>query len=101
MVSITNKEGYQASFNYINGNKLENISYKDLNSDSDIKKIELIYSSNTFITIKLNNGTNNLPTTTLTKSSNSNLLTSIKNPLLQEVNFYYGGVLPISDFYKA
>ncbi|MBX9838849.1 MAG: hypothetical protein K2X69_11125, partial [Silvanigrellaceae bacterium] len=90
LVSITNKEGYQASFNYINGNKLENISYKDLNSDSDIKKIELIYSSNTFITIKLNNGTNNLPTTTLTKSSNSNLLTSIKNPLLQEVNFSYG-----------
>lgn len=90
LLSVTNKEGYQASFNYINGSKLQSIIYKDLNSDSDIKKIELIYSSNTFITIKLNNGTNNLPTTTLTKSNNSNLLTSIKNPLLQEVKFSYG-----------
>ncbi len=86
--SITNSEGFSASFSYINSNNLEKISFKNEKSGEDIVSLLVSYFSNSQIQIKTNNG-NGYSITQLQKSANKNTLDSISNPLNQKVSFSY------------
>ena len=86
---ITNVQGFSAEFNYEKGARIQSIDYKSPVNGDDVKKLEIAYPSDTEVRIKNNNGsTFGAPLTIIKKSTNS-LLTSIVNPLSQEVKFEY------------
>ncbi|WP_161998270.1 hypothetical protein, partial [Silvanigrella paludirubra] len=86
---ITNVQGFSAELTYEKGARIQSIVYKSPVNGDDVKKLEIAYPSDTEVRIKNNNGsTFGAPLTIIKKSTNS-LLTSIVNPLSQEVKFEY------------
>ncbi|MBX9838567.1 MAG: hypothetical protein K2X69_09680 [Silvanigrellaceae bacterium] len=86
---ITNVQGFSAELTYEKGSRIQSIIYKSPVNGDNIKKLEITYPSDTEVRIKKNDGSAfGSPLTVLKKSANS-LLTSIVNPLSQEVKFEY------------
>ena len=86
---ITNVQGYSAEFTYVAGVRLASIVYKSPVNGADVTKLEVTYPTGTEVRIKRNDGSFILPSTVIKKSGSSDLLTSIVNPLNQEVRFEY------------
>ena len=89
LIKLTNVQGYSAEFKYTQGNRLESISYQNPLNGKMLKKLEVLYPSDSTVLIKRNDGTEHWPVTVLMKGKSGSVLEGIQDPLNQKIQFSY------------
>ncbi|WP_158999501.1 RHS repeat-associated core domain-containing protein [Pigmentibacter ruber] len=85
---ITNVQGFSAEFLYEKGNRLSSVVYKNPVNGNDLKKLEINYPSDSEVQFVRNLGSEKA-VTVIKKFAGGNILSSIMNPIGQEVKFEY------------
>lgn len=85
---VTNVQGFSADFIYEKGNRLNSIVYKNPVNGNDLKKLEINYPSDTEVQFVRNLGSEKA-VTVIKKFAAGNILSSIIDPIGQEVKFDY------------